>query len=187
MKGDTMELRPITTESPDLPRFDALNRQAFPEQERVPTEHLLAAEGLENFGIYEDGAFVGMLVMRVFRDLAYIAYFAIVPERRSQGLGSKALRVMREHYTGKQIVLDFEALDPAAENQPQRLRRREFYLRGGFYPTGWFQFYMETEFEIFCSEEDFDKTAFDAMLADIHAHVPEFDPHPYRKAQGESL
>lgn len=176
-----MELHPITNNIPDLPRFDALNRQAFPAQERVSTEHLLAAEGLENYGIYEDGAFVGMLVTRVFRDLVYIAYFAIVPERRSQGLGTRALGVIRSHYAGKQVVLDFEAPDPAAENLSQRLRRREFYLRGGFYPTGWFQFYMETEFEIFCSEESFDKTAFDAMLADIHAHVPEFDPHPYRR------
>ena len=176
-----MELHRITEKSPDLPRFDALNTQAFPPQELVPTKHLLAAKELENFGIYEDGAFVGMLVMRVYESLAYIAYFAIVPERRSQGLGSKALRVMRRHYAGKQIVLDFEAPDPAAENQSQRLRRREFYLRGGFRPTGWFQFYMETEFEIFCSEPDFDKAAFDKMLADIHARVPEFDPHPYRK------
>ena len=176
-----MKLIPITAGSPDLPRFDALNRQAFPDEERVETKYLMAAQELENFGIYEGGQFVGLLVMRCFRNIAYICYFAILPERRSQGLGSRALHVLREHYGGRQIVVDFEAPDPAAPNQPQRLRRREFYLRGGFHPTGWFQFYMQTEFEIFCSDTEFDKAAFDAMLADIHAKVPEFDPHPYQK------
>ncbi|HPY83782.1 GNAT family N-acetyltransferase [Ruminococcus sp. XPD3002] len=179
-----MELKIITPSSADAEAMDVLNRQAFPDNERLDTDDLFlyAKEGeLEILGIYTEEGFSGFLIMRPFEKIAYIAYFAVCPEKRCKGIGGKALAALREYYPERQIVVDFEALDADSPNNPQRIRRREFYYRNGFYPTGWYQFYMETEFEIACSGPVFDKESFDALLAAIHKAAPEFDPHPYRK------
>ena len=78
-------------------------------------------------------------------------------------------------------MVDFEAVDENAPNNDQRIRRRNFYLRNGFKETGYFQFYMNTEFEIFCTQTKFDRDEFDALISFIHSKSDSFDPHLYRK------
>ena len=179
-----MELKKIKRDSPDAALVEKLNNEAFPANERVSINGIFdfGKDGsLDILGIYDVGEFVGFYVIRVFGHFAYIAYFAVCPEKRSQGIGGAALRLLGEYYPERQIVVDFEAPDESCGNNAQRLRRRGFYYRNGFYETGWYQFYMETEFEIACSEPEFDKSGFDELIADIHARAPEFDPHLYRK------
>lgn len=178
-----MELKKLKPDSPDVALVKKLNDQAFPDHERVSIDALFAfgSDGsMDILGIYDRAEFAGFFVIRTFRNFAYIAYFAVCPEKRSQGIGGNALRLLKEFYSGCQIVVDFEAPDESCENNSQRLRRRSFYYRNGFFATDWYQFYMETEFEIACSDPDFDKSGFDALIADIHARVPDFDPHLYR-------
>lgn len=179
-----MELKKLTPSSPDVALVEQLNMQAFPENERVSIQGLFAfgQDGsMDILGIYAEQEFAGFFVIRKFRNFSYIAYFAICPEKRSRGIGSAALRCLREFYPEQQIVVDFESPDESCANNSQRLRRRSFYYRNGFFETGWYQFYMETEFEIACSDTKFDKAGFDDLIADIHAKAPEFDPHLYRK------
>ena len=179
-----MELKRLTLQDPDCDLARALNREAFPENERVEIDRLFAdpaEHSLVLLGVYRAGRFAGFCVVRESEKFAYLAYFAIAPECRSQGVGSAALALLREHYAGRQIVVECEASDEKAPNQQQRLRRRAFYLRCGYQETGWFMYYMQTEFELLCSEADFDKPGFDALIAEIHAKVPFFDPVPYRK------
>lgn len=179
-----MQLKKLIQHSPDALLAEQLNEQAFPENEHVSLNALydFGQDGsMDILGIYAEDVFAGFFVIRRFRQFAYIAYFAVCPERRSQGIGSAALGLLRAFYPGCQIVVDFEAPDVNCPNNAQRLRRRDFYYRNGFFQTGWYQFYMETEFEIACSEPDFDKPGFEALNADIHARAPEFDPHLYRR------
>lgn len=180
-----MELRKIEQTAPDVLKMAALNEEAFPENERVSIYDLyrFGADGsMDMLGIYNDAdEFAGFFVIRKFRHFAYIAYFAVCAEKRSQGIGSTALRLLKAYYPGRQIMVDFESAVPESPNYAERIRRRRFYYRNGFFETGWYQFYMETEFEIACSVPEFDKSGFDALIADIHAHAPDFHPTLYRK------
>ena len=177
-----MKLIPLTPDSPDVMLAQQLNEEAFPDNERVDLDDFFRSNTdgqLEILGIYTEEAFSGFFVMRLFQNIAYMAFFAVIKEKRSLGIGSQALKDLKEYYPGKQIVVDFESVREEAANKGQRQRRRNFYLRNGFYKTGWFQFYSDTEFEIVCSVPMFDKETFEALIADIHARVPEFDPHLY--------
>ncbi len=177
-----MKLIPLTPDSPDVMLAQQLNEEAFPDNERVDLDDFFRSNTdgqLEILAIYADEAFSGFFVMRLFQNIAYMAFFAVIKEKRSLGIGSQVLKDLKEYYPGKQIVVDFESVREEAANKEQRQRRRNFYLRNGFYETGWFQFYSDTEFEIVCSVPMFDKETFEALIADIHARVPEFDPHLY--------
>ncbi|MBP0973481.1 MAG: GNAT family N-acetyltransferase [Oscillospiraceae bacterium] len=178
-----MELKRIHLQDPDCDLARALNREAFPENERIELDDLLAdgQDDTELLGIYTDSRFAGFLFLRTGPGIVYLAYFAVCPELRNQGIGGRALQMLREFYTDAQIVVEFEASDDRKEDQAMRLRRKAFYLRSGFYETGWFQYYMEDEFEIACTSKEFDRARFDALIAAIHEKVPSFDPVPYRK------
>ncbi len=179
-----MELIQLFPDSADISQVKRLNLEAFPDNERVDIDDLFefGSDGkMDILGIYRDGEFCGFFVIRKSERIAYIAYFAVCAEKRSQGIGGAALRALAESYPGRQIVVDFEALDEVSGNNAQRQRRRDFYYRNGFFETGWFQFYMQTEFEIACISPVFDKDGFEQMIAEIHERAPEFDPHMYKK------
>ena len=181
-----MELKQITAGSSAKVKnlIDMLNQQAFPDNERLETEimFLLAKKNIINIlAIYFNQEFSGFFVIYPFCNLAYISFFAICPEKRSKGLGSQALQLLRKYYANFQIIVDFEAPNENVSNNLQRIRRQKFYYKNNFFKTGWYQFYAETEFEIACSEPEFDKNGFEALIADIRAIATEFNPQLYRK------
>lgn len=55
---------------------------------------------------------------------------------RNQGLGSAALDAVKRLKPGRRLIADLEAPLPDAPNRAQRLRRRTFYRRAGFVPSG---------------------------------------------------
>ena len=131
-------LKPLAPHSPDAALADGLNRRAFPENEYVPMSHMLAGTkdgDMDVLGVYEEERFSGFMVMRRRERLAYVCFFAIMEEARCRGVGGQSLRLLQAYYPGKQIVVDFEAVDDRASNAAQRRRRRAFYLRNGFRPT----------------------------------------------------
>ncbi len=179
-----IEFIKLDRNSADIPLLEKLNNQAFPENERISVEDIFCfseKDGTEILGIYTDNEFSGFFIIMKFMKCAYICYFAICSEKRSKGIGGNALRLLKEYYTGYQIVVDFEATDESYSNNAQRIRRKNFYYRNGFFETGYFQFYMETEFEIACNEPDFNKTAFENLIAEIHSKAEDFNPVLYRK------
>ena len=76
--------------------------------------------------------------------------------------------------------MEFEAPSGSEADQTQ-VRRRAFYLRNGFYETGWFTFYDETEFEIACTSSSFDVEAFNGFTEYLSTLVSDHIPKPYRK------
>ena len=63
-----------------------------------------------------------------------IVYFAVVPELRSRGYGSKILQAIRRQHPDTRIVVDIEVEENSknAEELERRNRRRDFYQRNGF-------------------------------------------------------
>lgn len=158
-----MRTERITAEFADMDKFEKLNTEAFPKQERVPVKNFLKMreEGLIDLAaVYEGDAFIGFFAVMADRPTAYLCYFAVEKSMRSRGYGGRILDLLREIYSDCQVVLDLELVDETAPNNEQRMTRRSFYLRNGFYPTGYGMAYFGMEFELLCGSPEFDMDDF---------------------------
>ena len=175
-----MTIREITKESGELPALEAINEEAIPECERCALADMLAT-GAEVFCIDTDGVPAGYMAVRSRKNILYLAYFAVRKDLRSGGIGSGALRELIRRYPDRQVVVEYEAPDGRCGNNNERIRRKRFYLRNGFYETGWFTCYDGTEFEIGCSRPDFDAEGFRAFAEELAEIVSDHIPNPFRK------
>ena len=177
--GKMIALKRIEKDSEYKEELERINTEAIPECERNSLDDLMDT-GAEVQGIFLDNAPVGYFVLRKYKMILYLAYFAVRRERRSEGIGSRALKKLAEEKKDHLIVVEFEA-PPGSETNHMAERRRAFYLRNGFYETGWFTFYDETEFEIACTSTSFDINAFNEFTEYLSTLVSDHIPHAYRK------
>ena len=125
----------VTKKSPWLPQVKALYESAFPANERIPIKHLLDDKIKREFWAFFDGdLFCGFSNSITHGSITNIVYFAVVPELRSRGYGSKILQAIRRQHPDTRIVVDIEVEEDSkdAEELERRNRRRDFYLRNGF-------------------------------------------------------
>lgn len=109
---------------------------AFPPEERPPFIFLKkrSLDGrCDMLTIKNGNSFAGFASVLCFRDMAYLFLFAIEEDCRGNGIGSRVLELIKEKYKDKRIFLAREVLDESAENYIDRVRRRGFYMRNGFY------------------------------------------------------
>lgn len=184
-----MQLIRITREFKETEKLYALNDEAFPASERIPSPKLLAA--LEEFScdayaFYEDTVFVGFAVLLTEKErkMAYLSYFAIDAAFRSRGYGAKALAKLAQHYTGYQIALDMERMDKTAENYEQRVRRLAFYQRNGYKRAGVGFRYFGMDLEIMNNNGTFREADFKALLDKIK--LEGFHPEMYPLGEVEA-
>lgn len=157
--------------------FERINDEAFPVSERQSMEEMfgLASDtDTEVLGIYDDGQPVGFTVLVKNAVCGYVYFLAIDAHFRSQGYGSAALRKLRDAYPGLQLILDFEEIDENAENYEQRVHRKDFYLRNGFYETGRYTLIYHDRFEVVSSFLPLCTEAFEELIHVLHAHAPKF-------------
>lgn len=176
-----MELVKITQDFAEKEKLFALNNEAFPKEERIPSDKLLTLLhelGCDAWAFYED-AFVGFAILLSDRALqvAYLSYFAIDRACRSKGCGGTALAKLAEVYEGCQIVLDMERMDETAENYSQRLRRLAFYERNGYRRAGVGFQYFKMDLEIMCNQGKFREQEFRCLIDRIK--LPGFMPRLY--------
>ena len=139
----------ITAEFPDLDKVEALNREAFPEEERVPISEFLRYTNDEQshfFAFYNEKCF-------------YVSFFAIMPHLRSHGYGGEIIHKLTEFYQ-KTMVLEVERLDEECDNLEQRQARMDFYKRNGFKTSNAFLEYDGLSFEILYLGDHFDEEAY---------------------------
>ncbi|SHI86009.1 GNAT family N-acetyltransferase [Fibrobacter sp. UWP2] len=133
----------VTRDAPWFPQVKALYESAFPANERIPIKHLLDDKIEREFWAFfdkKDGAnaatpkFCGFSNSITHGNITNIVYFAVVPELRSRGYGSKILQAIRRQHPDTRIVVDIEVEEDSkdAEELERRNRRREFYTRNGF-------------------------------------------------------
>lgn len=145
----------------------SLYLSAFPGNERMPftmmigkdrpnQEVLLFRQGQELFGFAS--LFHGP------EGLVFLSYFAVDEKRRSQGYGTEMLQMMIERYPEKRIFLDIEAADPSAENSGERLNRKQFYLKRGFFDTGLRYEFNQVKYELLCTKPQLSAAEFDAVI-----------------------
>ena len=110
---------------------------AFPSEERKPFSLILekaAERSMEILSIEQDGEFLGLAIMILHREIALLDYFAVTPERRGEGIGTKTLDALRSRYPDKILLLEIEDPDEPCDNRDERLRRRAFYERNRMEP-----------------------------------------------------
>ena len=85
----------------DKKYFENLYKSAFPKEERVDIQTLydLNSENLIEIDILKvDEKNIGLAVIYLNQDIHLLSYFAIDSKYRGQGLGSKALALLKEKY-----------------------------------------------------------------------------------------
>ena len=134
-----MDLQLLTARDETLEKVEALYMEAFPAAERKPFQMLLdrqASGQVDILAIRGEKGFAGLAIAAMEGELVLLDYFAMAPDQRGRGAGSRALALIGEYYLGKRLFLEIEEPDPEAANQPQRLRRLVFYQRNGYRDTG---------------------------------------------------
>lgn len=115
----------------------ALYLDAFPEIERKPIsliEEKVAEGSSQVFSIMDGDEFVGFAMFVVGEKMVLLDFFAIAPEKRCSGYGSKIFPLFWEHYSGKKFLLEIEDPNAADVDEKElaiRKRRKAFYLRQG--------------------------------------------------------
>lgn len=178
-----MTIKPIRPHTRAAWKLARINREAFPKLERTPVRSMFSfarQSDTDVLGLYDGEELAGFSVVMKNSSSAYLFYLAIDRKKRGMGYGSQALAALREFYPDHQLILDFEVLDPEADNYGQRLRRKEFYLRNGYSETGFSTYLRGAEFEVVCTPAPLQEESFRELLREIHRLVPEFPVKLYR-------
>lgn len=128
-----------------------LYEEAFPEEEKKPADFLeeLQMQGkMELLAIEENGEFIGLAINMLAEKTALLDYFAIAPDRRDEGYGSRAVRALQKRFENQKYIFEIEMQDEDAPNAEDRKRRKAFYLRNGLKETGVFANVYHTDFEL---------------------------------------
>ncbi len=176
---------PVDERFSELEKVEALALEAFPPKEYLAPGELIrmaAEDGFDFLALYDDDVFVGFMVVMTHKTMAYLFFLAIEKSFRSMGYGSKALQTLRKIYPGRQQVVDMEKQDDSAANRLQRGERRRFYIRNGYQATGTFLSYLGVDYEVLCTDDDFDLALFKELMRGIR--IPGFAPRYFAGETG---
>ena len=95
--------------------------KAFPEQEKKPLQVMeqLAADGkMEMLALVDEDEFAGLAINLIDEEQnrALLDYYAIAPEKRNGGYGSKGLEVLLERFKNYKYIFEIETQNEKAEN-----------------------------------------------------------------------
>lgn len=124
---------------------------AFPKEERFPfwlLEECSKEKNSDLCAILDDDKFVGMSYIVNCGDAHYLMYLAVEPNLRNLKYGSKILIDFKEKYGTLLLSVD-EPIDEIS------IRRKNFYLRNGFYDTNKFYEDAGVRYEVLCTNDKY--------------------------------
>lgn len=139
----------------------------FPPEEYLSLEKQLELQDkgdVEIWALYADNELVGFATLRISDGMVYLFFLAFDDAFQGKGYGREAVQTIGGMYPDRAFAVDFELVDKKADNNVQRIRRRNFYLKNGFAETGWGLQYFGVQYEIFCMNKPFDLNSFQTML-----------------------
>ena len=172
----------ITDVFPDLEKVEHLNKEAFPEEERVSLEEFLSYQDRDDANFF---AFYNEEEFAISNQKAFsISFFAIMPHLRSHGYGREILEKLTDFYQ-RTMILEVERLDEDCDNLEQRKARMDFYRQNGFKSANAFLEYDGLSFEILYRGDHFDEEAYrdifqklqDESYFDFHIKYRRFSDH----------
>jgi len=152
----------ITDAFPDLEKVDQLNKEAFPEEERVSLEEFLSYQDRDDahfFAFYNEEEFVGFPNAAVDRIVPAQTHEDPLFVVRSHGYGREIIEKLIDFYQ-RTMILEVERLDEDCDNLEQRKARMDFYKQNGFKTANAFLEYEGLSFEILYRGDHFDEEAY---------------------------
>ena len=154
--------------------------KAFPEQEKKPLqvmEQLVADGKMEMLALVDEDEFAGLAINLIDEEQnrALLDYYAIAPEKRNGGYGSKGLEVLLERFKNYKYIFEIETQNEKAENAEERKRRKAFYLRNGLKETGLFVNVYDTDFELLTPDGECGFSLSGSMFFCISGRICRFD------------
>ena len=128
--------------------------QSFPKEERFPFWILKCCSKEKNVtfnGIVDNNKIIGIEYIINCSDYAYLMYLAIDEKNRNNGYGTKILDDLRKKH--KTIILSIEKSDKHLNDN--RKKRKNFYLKNGFYETNLFIEENSIQYEVLCTNKDY--------------------------------
>ncbi len=151
-----METTRITDKCALLDKLDEIGKEAFPPSEYVAPSSFLGDDDVGIYALTEGGEAVGYMCAGMYAELTYLFFLAVAPAFRNAGRGAAAIKTLGKLRPGVPVVVDPELAGEGMRDNDLRLRRRGFYLRNGFYPTGSGMTYNGEYFELLCTDRHFD-------------------------------
>lgn len=149
--------------------------EAFPENERKPIDALYAHQEAGFSDVFvileEDNSFVGMITTLKRPQLMFVEYFAIAPEYRGLGYGSKVLSLLHNKYKDVNICLEIEVVNTDAGIQDERVRRLQFYENNGFQQLNIVVNLFGVEFELLGTSPDIRFEDYALLYQQIHGEA----------------
>lgn len=157
-------------------QINELYLEAFPQNERKSIETLYSHQEsgyCDLLAILEDdGQFVGMISTIKRPNIMLVEYFAIAPDFRGKGYGSKVLELLHAKYSDTHICLEIEdSTDESAENFQQRLSRLRFYQSNGFQQLHWVVNFFDVPLEVLGTSPDIDFDNYIQLYTQIHGEI----------------
>lgn len=134
-----------------------LYKEAFSKNERVPFWILKIISKKKNvklYGIYDGNKFIGLTNIICYKDITYVFYLAIDSNIRGRGYGTRVLDLLKQKYKNNRILLNVEEIDQNSNNYEQRIKRKKFYEKSGFYDLNYKIEEFGEKYEMLCYSKD---------------------------------
>lgn len=133
-----------------IDKIEKLYLNAFPKEERFPFWILKECSKENNSDLYailDNKKFIGMCYIVNCGDYYYLMYLAVKSELRNKKYGSEILKDLKEKYKTLFLSIDMP-IDEVS------IRRKDFYLKNGFYDTN--RYYEDTGvyYEVLCTNKE---------------------------------
>ena len=140
----------VTTVCKDIKELRRLYDASFPDDERIPFDRVLSSLSQDRVmkAYYDENDLVGLTVVFLCDDLAYLSYICVEENIRHKGYGSQIIEYIKEEYKDYRIVLDIEEIIKDSDNYIERVKRKEFYLNNGFKESGVFYYFYHVNYEL---------------------------------------
>lgn len=135
-------------------KIEELYLNSFPEDERFPfwiLEECSKENNSDLYAIIDYDKLIGMCYIVNCGNAYYLMYLAVEPGLRNKNYGSQILTDLKEKYKTLFLSVD-EPIDNIS------IRRKNFYLKNGFYDTN--KFYEDTgvNYEVLCTNDQYEIT-----------------------------
>lgn len=112
---------------------------SFPAAERKPFSvivRMYRAGKTDVWCICRNKNVVGLVSTVNGGNQVLLDYFAVDSTCRNQGVGSEVLAMVQQIYATQGLFVEIESTREDVYNLTERLRRKQFYIRGGMEPLG---------------------------------------------------
>lgn len=131
---------------------------SFPKSEKFPFWVLKQCAKENNVRLdsiidHNTDKIIGMNFLISYDDIVYLMYVAIDKKYRNKGFGSLVLRDLILRQADTSILLCIEK-PSICDKEDIKARRKDFYLRNGFYETGYFIKDSGVDYEFLSSSKE---------------------------------